>query len=120
MTAKRIVDPEKYAAMSKPFPSKLEFDAAVAEFNKGVRALREKHGLTDVYVIVAAAVLVPKKKASGETVEKPEGILTTFNCGSSDRRLPMTAAAFGFEKSNHDQMIESLVNQTRAADEDED
>lgn len=108
-TQRRVVDPEKYARMSVPFASQAEADAAVAEFNAGVRALREKCRIADVYVIVSATI----QKPAGQ----PSSFLSTFNCGSSEKRLPMTAAAFGFEKSNHDKMIEDLVNGTRAAED---
>lgn len=96
----RTENPSLFRKLSEPHESLDAADAEVAAFFQGVKALREKHKLVNVVVIVELNV----------TVEGDELVSgASAHWGSSMAVLPMLAKEFGAAKAEHEVAIMRLV-----------
>lgn len=86
---KTILDQENYYQLSKPFDSPAEAEAAVEAFWQELYALRNKHKLPDVYVILA----IPIRYEDGDV----GNVMARLHAGDELRAESMVAWAFGRE-----------------------
>jgi hypothetical protein len=91
-------DPDTYARLSRPWPSKKAADAAISAFFEEAHELRVKHGIADVCIIAAVRVT----EAGQETTA-----LMSHHSGDSRRRLPMVASTFrGLREQDREEWLE--------------
>ena len=96
-----VSDPGLYHRMCEPFPTEDAANAAMAEFWKELRSLREKHHMADVHVTVR--VVLP----GGEG-------MVSMHCGSQVYEEPMTAWAFGQAQARRQASVMDLVSSSKA------
>ena len=90
----QTANPELYRKLSEPFQSNQEADVEMQAFMEGVKALREKHLLPDVVILIQANV----KTEDGE-----EAIFQAVaGFGDPMRRVTMLAQALGREQAEND------------------
>lgn len=117
-----VSDPAHYRKLCEPFASTEAAGEAVDAFFKEVRALRDKHKIPDVYVMLEVTCLVPdpatpspadRKPLSpgGESGPIPVLEMRASACsqmGDNLRTLSMLANFLGQERRNLDEAIKEL------------
>ena len=91
-----IHSPETYATLSEPFESLDAINAALMAFQKELYELRKKHRIRDLTVICEGSFL-----QDGEASEAR----VCSHYGSSLRKLPALAYAYGEAKAEQEQML---------------
>lgn len=94
-----VRDPSNYRRMSVPHEDREAATKALEGFYRETFATRKKYRIRDVHLIMATGVM-----HEGEEVE----MHLNTHIGSSERALPMLAAAFGHEEAAHEAMIAKL------------
>jgi hypothetical protein len=95
-------DPDLYRTLSDPFESQGKANAACEAFYADLRALREKHRLRDVYVILEFTVRDEKGQADS---------IITMHCGDVLRSKFLTAYAFGSEQRLDRLRVDEVIKQ---------
>jgi len=87
--------------MSEPFDTIEQADAAMDAFAADVRALRVKHRLADVYVVM----MVPHRGDAGREGQ----VISRFSMGDTLKSEAMVAWALGREQAAHREFVERLL-----------
>lgn len=96
-----IHDPALYRSMSEPFATPTEAADAVEAFHLELRALREKHRIRDVVMVIAISAL----DANGEEGQS----IAHASIGNSDCVERLLAYALGQERRVRDRLIAKLA-----------
>lgn len=97
MARKSHSNPKLFRELSQPIENADAADAALKAFYEELSALREKHRIRDVYVILAGSYF----SSDGEEHE----FLTSGCYGDSMKSYGMVAWAFGREQAEYDELI---------------
>lgn len=95
-------DPATYRAMSAPFPTPEACNAAITAFSEELRALRLKHRIRDVYVVIAGAVVYEGDDGEGEW-------MTTLAMGNAAMQPALAAYGLGEAQADHRERINKLT-----------
>ena len=96
-----VRDEDNYRKLSEPFPSFDAANEALEAFFKDLREVRNKHKMTDVYVIISGSA----RTASGEEGE----FVTSQHHGSSLKSESMVAWALGTEQTRRQEAIAKMI-----------
>lgn len=99
-----ISDPSNYRKLCEPM-TQAEAEKSVNAFFREFYDLRNKHGITEAYVIVK--VQVKTEAGEGE-------IMSAMHCGDELSRESMTAWAFGREQALRQERIARLLAESQA------
>lgn len=99
---KKVVrDPGTYRAMSVPFESADEANAAIQAFFADLREIRTKHRMRDIHVVGITCV----KYADGNEGDA----MWSLQIGDSSKAESMLAYALGREQAEHREHIAKLL-----------
>lgn len=93
-------DPDMYARLSRPWPSREAGHAAMSSFFEEAHELRIKHGIADVTILTAITVNDNGKDA---------GMMMLHHSGDSRNQIAMVASAFRTLREQSDEAIRAMV-----------
>jgi hypothetical protein len=99
---KNSSNPKLYGQMCEPFENQAEANEALTAFFEDVKAAREKHGITDVHLILSGYT------AGGE--DDPGAWLTSAHIGSPREAEAMCAWALGKAQEERRAMIADFLS----------
>lgn len=100
----RVNDPGLYRTLSEPFEDAASCNAGIQAFFDEIDALRVKHRIADICVIVEVAVMADGQETKGTA---------RLNLGSSANVLPMIARVYGEERQRHEDNLAHLIAAAR-------
>lgn len=95
-------DPAKYRELSKPFPNAKAAGNAVQAFWDEVQALREKHKIPDLLVVIAVNGLCEDGLAEGR-------VMLTVSCGAAMMEESLAAFALGEASARRQEITAELL-----------
>ena len=95
-------DPKLYREMSVPHESMESAMAEATAFIEGVKALREKHRIPDVYIIGELTVIDEK--------QEEKGVVFNLGMGYSMKHEVLISRALGIVRKEHRDILEAALH----------
>ena len=97
--------PGLYRRMCEPFENYEEANAAWSAFYEGVRELREKHRIKDLYFVAEIAIV--------HDDESERQAMMSAHVGDSTRRLLLAAYGYHESQAAHEDMLVQVGKQAK-------
>lgn len=98
-------DPNNYHEMSKPFENPEQANQAISDFYEDLKAIRKKHKIPDVLVVLEASVIYE----SGNRGE----FMHHVGLGDARNQCALGAFAYGQTQADHREFINTFIHKAK-------